>query len=259
MSKEKKIICLLTGIILGMILSVGYFSLTADAQSRNVKTAARRLIKRYPETHILPSVGLGIFIQESGGGHNNGRFYGIVSCSRYPRTWDVEESTDQFLNLMERYRNVDDRETWLSQLYALQSHGYYGGSSVYYIGCVSRIIERNGFTEYDEKAKRYEKRQRARKKALRKKRRDDRRKQIQSRQFILAYDPNLLPWQARTHKGAIKGGTIRIESEIFPEYAWLDVVDTEKGDDQVIYIGNLSQVMLHPVVGLAEVIEEAVG
>ena len=248
MSKEKKIICLLTGIILGMILSVGYFSLTADAKSINIEIAADRLIERYPETHILPSVGLGIFIGESGGGYNNGRYYGNMSS----RIYDIEDSTDQFLDLMERYGNVDDQETWIGQLYALQSHGYYGGSSGYYIGYITGIIERNDFDEYDEKAKRYEKRQK-------KKKREQRRKAIQRRRFILAYDPTLSPWQVRTHRGAIKGGTIRIESNVFPEYAWLDVVDTEDGEDQVIYIGSLQEVMAHPVVELADVIEEAVG
>ena len=252
MSKEKKLICFLTGIILGMIFSVGFISFTASARTRNVETAAHRLIERYPETHILPSVGLGIFIGESGGGHNNGRYYGNMSS----RIYDIEDSTDQFLDLMNRYGNVDDQETWIGQLYALQSHGYYGGASGYYIGYVSSIIERNGFTEYDEKAKKYERKLKRRE---RKRKRDQRRKAIQSKRFILVYDPALSPWQVRTHKGAINGGTIRIESEVFPEYAWLDVIDTENGDDQVIYIGSLSQVMLHPVVGLAEVIEEAVG
>jgi hypothetical protein len=37
------------------------------------------------------------------------------------------------------------------------------------------------------------------------------------------------------------------------------VVDTESGEDQVIYIGSLQEVMAHPVVELADVIEEAVG
>jgi len=255
MSREKKVICFLTGIIMGIILSVGFISHTADARSRNVEIAAGRLIERYPETHILPSVALGIFIGESGGGNNNGRYYGNMSS----RIYDIEDSTDQFIDLMGRYGNVDDQDTWMGQLYALQSHGYYGGASGYYIGYVSSIIERNGFTEYDEKAKRYEMRQKAREKAMRKKKREERREQIQSGRFMLAYDPTLAPWQVRTHRGAVKGGTIRLESEVFPEYAWLDVVDTKSGEDRVIYIGNLSQVMLHPVVGLAEVIEEAVG
>lgn len=238
--------------VLLMCLLIGS---TASAHSRNVEIAAERLVERYPETHILPSVGLGIFVGESGGGRNGGRFYGIVPCARYPRTWDVEDSTDQFLRLMDRYGNVDDVKSWMGQLYVLQSHGYYGGEKDY-ISYVSEIILRNGFTEFDEKAKRYEKRQ---KRYLREKKRAEKRKKIQKRQFLLIHDPSLAPYQVRTHRGAIKGGTIRIKSDDLWQFAWLDVVKTKKGDDQVIYTGNKVQAMLHPVVELADVFEEAKG
>jgi hypothetical protein len=115
----------------------------------NIEIAANRLIERYPETHILPSVGLGIFIGESGGGHNNGRYYGNMSR----RIYDIEDSTDQFIDLMLKYGDVADQGSWIGQLYALQAHGYYGGASGYYIRYVSGIIESRGFTEHDEKAR----------------------------------------------------------------------------------------------------------
>jgi len=138
----------------------------------------------------------------------------------------------------------------MSQLYVIQSHGYYGGTQDY-IGYVTRIIEMHDFSKYDEQAKRYEK------KVIRERRRKER-ERIQGGQFILCYDPQLLPWQVRTYKGAISGGTIRIRSD-HEQWVWLDVVEVKKGKRAVIYTGDMYRVMLHPVVTLAEVLEEAVG
>lgn len=234
MSKEKKIIYVLTGILFGILLSVAFLGNRSSAAS-NVKKAASRLIERYQETKILPSVGLGIFIEESGGGHNNGRYYGNMSS----RIYDIRDSTDQFLDLMDRYGNVNDQKTWYGQLVALQSHGYYGGSSSHYISEVSSIIQREGFTRYDEKAK-----ERVRK---------IRKRKLQKGEFLLAYDPKLLPWQARTYRGVIRSGTVLIG------YDWLDVVDTVPGRKPVIYIGDVEKIKMDPVVKLDAIIEEAVG
>jgi hypothetical protein len=118
----------------------------------NIEIAANRLIERYPETHILPSTGLGIFIGESGGGHNNGRYYGNMSR----RIYDIEDSTDQFIDLMLKYGNVARQRSWIGQVYVLQSHGYYGGSSAKYIRYIMSIVERRGLTRYDDKARAYE-------------------------------------------------------------------------------------------------------
>lgn len=251
MSKEKKIIYVLTGIILGILLSVALIGNGVLAKT-NVQKAAGRLIERYPETGILPSVGLAIFLGESGGGHNEGRYYGIAPSRRYPRIWDVVESTDQFLLLMRRYKNVDDQKTWIGQLRALQRHGYYEGSSKHYISYISGFIKHRGLEKYDRKAKRY-------KKELKKKKCEEKRKRRQRQRMILIYDPTLAPWQVRTYRGVIKGGTIRLHTESAWNYTWLDVVSTKKGAKNVIYTGNRAEAMLHPQTRLEEVLEEAVG
>lgn len=142
------------------IICLVFTGTTAEASERNIKIAVKRLVERYPETHILPSVAIGIFIGESGGGHNNGRYYGNMSR----RIYDVVESTDQFLDLMKKYGNVSKQKTWMSQLYAIQGHGYYGGASSHYISYVSGIIESRNLTKYDKKPSGMRKNSRKRKK-----------------------------------------------------------------------------------------------
>jgi hypothetical protein len=213
--------------------------LVVNSQAKtNREIAANRLIERYPKTHIKPSMALAVFHTESGEGHNDGRYYGNMSS----RIYDIEDSTDQFLALMKKYGNVAKQDSWIGQIYAMQGHGYYGGSDNYYINYLINVVERFGFEKYDKKAEKYEKK-------LKKLNRE----QLQQEPFILYYDPTLLPWQCVTYKKVIKGGTIRIEDN------WLDVVYTVPGKKNIIYTGDLLQVMKCSMVYLEEVCEEVVG
>ena len=81
------------------------------------------------------------------------------------------------------------------------------------------------------------------------------REKLQESKFILVFDPALAPWQVRTHKDAISGGVIRIRDN----FTWMDVVETTSESKNVIYTGSRSLPMLHPIVELDEVCEEAVG
>lgn len=211
----------------------------AEAKT-NIDIAANRLIERYPETHILPSVGLGIFIGESGGGHNNGRYYGNMSR----RIYDIEDSTDQFIDLMLKYGDVADQGSWIGQLYALQAHGYYGGASGYYIRYVSGIIESRGFTEHDDKARAYEE-------ELIEGKRAENRKKRQAGTFTLAPGDNPIRTIAADPKVLKKGSTVRIG------YNYYTVEEAVAGLGNVILIGSLSSV--RPGVKLDEVVEGAVG
>lgn len=249
MTKEKKIICVLAGIILGILLTTAFVGNYSSAHSQNVKTAGKRLIERFPETHIYPSVGLGIFIGESGGGHNNGRYYGVMAGRRY----DITESTDQFIELIRYsgwYGSAYKAQSWRGQLSIIQSHGYCQDGTDYE-RYIESIIEREGFEEFDRKAIRY-------KKKLKRKQRELKRKRQQSKPFTLIYNPALAPWQVITYQGVIKGGTIRIQSDHLYGWCWLDVIKTKKGSRNVIYTGD-REAILHPVVTLQEVIENAKG
>lgn len=248
MRTERKIIYLLAGILLGILVGTAVLGREVSAHSQNVKTAAGRLIERYPETGVLPSVGLGIFIGESGGGHNNGRYYGVMAGRRY----DIVDSTDQFIDLIRYsgwYGSAYKQKDWYSQLYAIQSHGYCQSSN-HYVSYIAGIVEREGFTAFDKKARAYVKK-------LRREREKKRRKRIQAGSFMLVFNPELAPWQIITHEGAIKAGTIRLDSD--SQYAWLDIVDTVSGDDSIIYTGDLTQVQTDPVVTLSEVLEGVKG
>ena len=206
----------------------------------NIEIAANRFIERYPETHILPSTGLGIFIGESGGGHNNGRYYGNMSR----RIYDIEDSTDQFIDLMLKYGDVAKWDSWYGQLCALQAHGYYGGASSHYIRYVSGIIESRGFTEYDEKARAYERKLVEDKKA-------ESREKRQSGTFTLAPGTTPIGTIAADPEVLKKGSTVRIG------YNYYTVEKTVAGLGNVVLVGSLSSV--RPGVKLDEVVEGAVG
>ena len=251
MTTEKKMIYVLAGILVGILLTVALIGSTSQAASANEKVAAKRLIEKYPETGILPSFALSICYGESGCGKNNGRYYGNMA----KRIYDMKGSTDQFLNLMKKYGNVGKQKTFIGQLYACQAHGYYGGASGYYIRYITSIYERHDFQKYDRKAKKLAKKIRQKKLRARRERERLRR---QKQTFILIYDPTLAPWQVKTYRGVIKGGTIRIESDRLYGWCWLDVVGTKKGNKNIIYTGDREAIM-HPKVKLAEILEEAVG
>ena len=224
-----------------LILCIG---VTSSAHSKNVKRAADHLIERYPETGILPSVGLGIFVGESGGGHNNGRYYGVMS----KRIYDIEDSTDQFVELIRYsgwYGSAWKCKTWRSQIWAIQSHGYCQDGTDYE-SYICSIIEREGFEKYDVLARKY-------KKKLKREERERKRLKRQEGEFLLAYDPELLPWQIRTYDGVIRSGTVLLG------FCWLDVVDVLHGNKNVIYVGDIEKIKMDPVRKLDAVMEGAVG
>ena len=227
-------------IVLMIALAIAMTGTVSKAETENVRIAANRLIERYPETHILPSVGLGIFIGESGGGHNNGRYYGNMSR----RIYDIEDSTDQFIDLMLKYGDVARQKTWCGQLYALQAHGYYGGASGYYISYVSGIIKSRDFVKYDKMAKAYEQRLIEEEKAAdRRERQDD--------TFTLVPGDTPIGTIVADPKVLKKGSTVQIG------YRYYEVTKTRKGLGGVILVGSLTSI--RPGVRLGGVVEGAVG
>ena len=111
---------------------------------------------------------------------------------------------------------------------------------------ICSIIEREGFEKYDKLARKY-------KKKLKREGRERKRLKRQEGEFLLAYDPELLPWQVKTYSGVIQSGTVLLD------YDWLDVVGTVKGKKNVIYVGDVEKIKMDPVRKLDAVMEGAVG
>lgn len=90
--------------------------------------------------------------------------------------------------------------------------------------------------------------------------REERRRQLQQKPMRLVYDPSLLPWQVKTYRGVVKGGTIRIRSkDETMYYFWLDVVGTYPGESKIIYSGDRVWCQNIDTVYIEEACEEAVG
>ena len=254
MTKEKKLICVLAGMIAGIVLSVILIGNgTADAKStreKNTDAAFWIMAKNYDEYQVEPVTGLAILHGESRAmtaAANHGRPYGMVGR----RYYDIESATFAFLKLIRYnkwYRKAWKHKNWRDELAAIQSCGYCQDGSDY-LSYLHQIVRTYNLEKYEKKFRKY------RKKVKRKRRRqmlERRRKKRQAGTFVLVYDPSLAPWQIVTDPDYIKGGTVRIG------YVWCDVVGTRKGIGNTIRTGDRSAMRARHTM-LGEVIENAVG
>ena len=256
MTKEKKLICVLAGMIAGIVLSVILIGNgTADAKStreKNTDAAFWIMAKNYDEYQVEPVTGLAILHGESRAmtaAANHGRPYGMVGR----RYYDIDSATFAFLKLIRYnkwYKKAWKHKNWQTELAAIQRCGYCQDGSNY-LSYLHSIVRTYNLTKYEKKFKKY------RKKIL-KERREKKRKKKQKQPFTLIYNPALAPWQVITYRGVIKGGTIRIDTDNLYGFLWLDVIKTKKGNKNVIYTGD-RRAMFNSQVKLAEILEEAVG
>ena len=256
MSKEKKIICVLSGIIAGILIStmlIGNGFVNAKSiRATNTEKAFWIFAENYDEWQIEPVSGLAILNGESRAmtaKNNHGCPYGMVGH----RYYDIESGTYAFGNLIRYnrwYKNAWKCKTWQTELAAIQRCGYCQDGSNY-LSYLHSIVRTYNLTKYEKKFKKY------RKKIL-KERREKKRKKKQKQPFTLIYNPALAPWQVITYRGVIKGGTIRIDTDNLYGFLWLDVIKTKKGSKNIIYTGD-RKAMFHSQVKLAEILEEAVG
>ena len=259
MSKEKKIICVLTGIIIGILLSVAFIGNPAGAKSvrkTNTDTAVRWVIRHYDEYHIHPVTAAAILNGESRAmtdKNNHGRPYGMVGRHYY----DIKSGTKAFCKLIrysKYYGDAWEYFDWQDQLSIIARHGYCEGSG--YLSYLHSIVNTYDLEQYEDELLKHLKKTRQKEKAEEKRlirlQEEALRKARQKEMFILRYDMTLLPWQIITDPDFIKGGTIQIG------FTWCDVVGTEKG------IGNTIKIGYRPALFgiktyLGEVVENAVG
>lgn len=238
--REKKIICLLAGIIVGILLSVALIGSGAVA-----KTIKEPLGKWYISTYSAncntPS---GTHDTSSGAYATAGRTAAVdLKNPLVPMgSWIYIEGIGK--------RHIED----------YGGFGRYNGGrravDVFTDGS-GYLVERRVWLIRKETKKEIRKRK-AKERKKREAAAERKRKKEQKKPFALVYDPALLPWQIVTDKDIIPSGTVLVEWNNMM-FQWLDVVDTEKDLGHVIKIGNRAAVMYHTQIRLQDVIEEAVG
>jgi hypothetical protein len=160
------------------------------------------------------------------------------------RIYDIEDSTDQFIDLMLKYGNVARQRSWIGQVYVLQSHGYYGGSSAKYIRYIMSIVERRGLTRYDDKARAYEARLVEEKAAKKRKKR-----QLETFTLVPANIPvGTIEADSKVLK---KGSTVQIGVRYY------EMTRSVKQLGNIIRVGGLTSVRAN--VRLDDVVEKAKG
>ncbi len=239
MSKEKKIICFLSGVIGGILLSIAL--LGSGSLAKTIKEPLGKwYISTYSASSNTPS---GTHDTSSGAYAKAGRTAAVdLRNPLVPMgSWIYIEGIGK--------RHIED----------------YGGFGRYNGGrrAVDVFTDSNGYL-VERKVwlirSETKKERKARKAKEKKKREADQKKkrmQEQKKPFKLVYDPTLLPWQIRTDKAIIPSGTVLIQWSSFT-WAWLDVVDAGKNIGRVIYIGD-RRAITYPLMELQDVIEEAVG
>lgn len=253
--RAKKIIMLLIGILAGILISVGLIGSGALAKT-NEQIAADRLVERYEDSGILPSLGMAVGYTETHFGEGGPRYFGNMGTVYS----DIRDSADQFVDLLLKYGDVACEKSFYDQACAMQRHGYYGGDSDYYVNYLLNVCEEHDYLRYDRKAMRMAEKKERRKERQRVRKKAKRRKTKQKGMFRLIYDPSLTCYQAVTYTGAIKGGAIRLRSRYDAlKNTWLDIAYTKKGDLNVIYTGMRYAGILEPIMWLDEVREEAEG
>ena len=130
MTKEKKLICLLAGMVAGIMISTilignGF----VNAKSKRAKVTDRAfwiMAKNYDEYMVEPVTGLAILNGESRSmtaAANHGRPYGMVGH----RYYDIDSATFAFLKLIRYnkwYKKAWKHKNWRDELAAIQSCGY---------------------------------------------------------------------------------------------------------------------------------------
>ena len=254
MTKEKKLICVLAGMIAGIILSVILISngivSAKSIREKNADAAFWIMAKNYDEYKIEPVTGLAILHGESRAmtaAANHGRPYGMVGH----RYYDIESATVAFLELIRYnrwYKNAWKHKNWQDELAAIQSCGYCQDGSDY-LSYLHSIIRTYNLEKYETKFKKYRKKIKQKRKQ---RRLDELRKARQKRPFVLVYDPTLAPWQIKTDPEFIKGGTVQIG------WTWCEVVETKEGIGYTIRTGDRTAMIARQTM-LGDVIENAVG
>ena len=240
MSKEKKIICFLSGVIGGILLSIALLGSGSLA-----KTIKEPLGKWYISTYSAhcntPS---GTHSTSSGAYATAGRTVAVdLRNPLVPMgSWIYIDGIGK--------RHVED----------YGGFGRYNGGrravDVFTDGS-GYLVERRVWLIRKETKKEIRKRK-AKERKKREAAAERKREAEQRKPFTLVYDPTLLPWQIVTDKEIISSGTVLVEWDNMM-FQWLDVVRTEKGIGHVIKIGNRAAVMCYTQIRLQDVIEEAVG
>lgn len=237
--REKKIICLLTGIIVGILLSVALIGSGAVA-----KTIKEPLGKWYISTYSAncntPS---GTHDTSSGAYATAGRTAAVdLKNPLVPMdSWIYIEGIGK--------RHIEDYGDFGRYNDGRRAVDVFTDGSGY-------LVERRVWLIRKETKKEIRKRK-AKERKKREAAAERKRKEEQKKPFRLIYDPTLFPWQIRTDKDIIPSGTVLIQWSSFT-WAWLDVVDTEKNIGRAIYIGD-RRAMTYPLMEPQDVIEEAVG
>ena len=238
--REKKIICLLTGILLGIFVGVVLIgSGVVDAKK------VLRYKGRYIASSYTPATNTPRGSHQTWSGHRAKEGVTVAVDDRTP----IAGMGDKIVLEWKTEKGKTRRED-----YKVQDRGHFGHLN----GGKRQLdvfFEHRGWGlrwvkvyVYGKETK-AERRVRLRRERLRRQRIKEKK---QRQQFNLVYDPTLLPWQVVTDKDIISGGVIRLK------WQWLDVVRTERGLGSTIKCGDRS-CMFGKMTHIGEIREEAVG
>lgn len=215
--------------------------------------------ENWDEHHGYPSCCAMIAAQESlfGAAGRANNLWGLA-CGRASYS-SLENGVIAWLKCLNNgwYGGAPKADNGDKQLHELLSHGYCQPPGNYYQYAM-RLKSMYNLGELDEQMFRIIEKKKAKQRRIKEKKK---RRKLQKLSYIVAYDPTLLPYQIRVHRGAIKDkSVIRIKSKNEQMlYTWLEVIEAKPGDNRVIYIGNWIQAKLEPIVWLDDVIEDSRG
>lgn len=264
MSFYKKTTFLLIGVVLGILLATVLCSTISDAKERSYsvkyidKVIVEVCAENWPEYHGYATTCAMMARKESNYAEKCRRnnLWGLNGGRSSYNT--LEDGVREWLRVinLHYYKGVKKTRNCDEQLDLLLERGYCRPVGNYFSDCM-RLKDMYNLEKLDKKMFRLIKKKEKEKK---KKEKERRKKLRQKSWFFLKYDPCLAPWQVATYRGIIKGGTIRFNTNNnFLNYAWQDVVRTEKGDLNIIYTGNRYLAMTYNKLKLSEIVEEAKG
>ena len=235
--KDKNIIGLLAGIILGILLGVGYLSISADA----------KVIKEYKGK---------FFISSYSASDNTPRGTHQTSSGAYA-TPGITAAVDMSNPIAGMGQTVEIEGLGKRVIQDVGNFGYCNGGmralDIFTEEGQGFLLCRKVWVYREETEEEI-----ARRKRDAKERQRSIRKQKQLCSFNLVFNPCLSPWQIITDPDIIPGGTAIAEWGPF-EWQHLDVVATKRGLGRCIEIGDRQKVLNFESVKFAKVIEEAVG
>ena len=250
MTKEKKIICLLVGVIAGMLIGVVWSTRWADAKMVK-EYKGKYIASSYTAASNTPS---GTHATASGHRATEG-----VTVAVDDRTPIAEMGSKIVLKWKMRVRKGKKwKWKWKAHTFWVQDRGHFG-----HLNAGRRqldvFFETHGWGLREVKVYVYrpetkkERRERLRKKRLRQEERARKRKQARQRgEFYFFYEPMLMPWQIVTDRTYISGGVARVS------WKWLDVIGTKQGLGNVVLTGDRS-CLFGRYERFAEIHEEAKG